>query len=465
MKLLPAPVYHREKRFWMWAAFAIPLLLALGALAAERPRYGVIVAVLILIVGLSSITPAAVPILAMPALVVIERVGSGAVELSISDMMLFAAFWPALFLSPKPFSRPIRQILWLSATYQLATLFTVITNRYTANTVEWFHAWLLVSGALIVGWAVGRSGYASTGLRLLVLACVIIALLTCLQFAANASHGDFGPVFLNVPWGMHKNFIGCVLAFGAVISYARPLWLRWSPMFSYSCFALLCAGVLASQARQALISLGVAIVVLVLRKDPDRRRSRWILLAFVPAMLLVASVVQAQLQEDNQFNSSYQRLTWYEQSLQVFHQLPWFGAGLRWWYTDRFPFAFQPPNAELEVLTSAGIIGLIGFLVLFGGILIVLWRINPRYGTLAFAVVLTRLVQGQFDLFWIAAQVPIPLAVAGVCLGAMERDKIRRIRRIARENAAGSRELAIREKTGRHRARTVGRPYADSSMQ
>ena len=34
---------------------------------------------------------------------------------------------------------------------------------------------------------------------------------------------------------------------------------------------------------------------------------------------------------------------------------PVFGAGLRWWYTDRFPVRFQPPNAEIEVLTSAGV--------------------------------------------------------------------------------------------------------------
>jgi hypothetical protein len=33
-------------------------------------------------------------------------------------------------------------------------------------------------------------------------------------------------------------------------------------------------------------------------------------------------------------------------------------------------------------------------------------------------MILMRFVQGQFDLFWVAAQVSIPFVIAGVCLGA-----------------------------------------------
>ena len=50
------------------------------------------------------------------------------------------------------------------------------------------------------------------------------------------------------------------------------------------------------------------------------------------------------------------------------------------------------------MLASAGLVGLLGFVVMWVGLLIVLWRIDPRYGTLAFAVLLSRLVQAQFDL-------------------------------------------------------------------
>ena len=102
----------------------------------------------------------------------------------------------------------------------------------------------------------------------------------------------------------------------------------------------------------------------------------------------------------------------------VWSQQPWVGAGLRWWYTDRFPFAFQPPNAEMEVLSSTGVIGLAAFLVLMLGALVVLWKMDPVYGTAAFAVLGSRFVQGQLDLFWVAAQTSIPFVIVGICLGA-----------------------------------------------
>jgi hypothetical protein len=83
---------------------------------------------------------------------------------------------------------------------------------------------------------------------------------------------------------------------------------------------------------------------------------------------------------------------------------------------------FQPPNAEMEVLTTAGLLGLLAFFALMVGSLVVLWRIPPLYGTLAFTVVLARFVQSQFDLFWVTAQVSIPFLVAGLCLGQLVHD-------------------------------------------
>lgn len=90
---------------------------------------------------------------------------------------------------------------------------------------------------------------------------------------------------------------------------------------------------------------------------------------------------------------------------------------MRYWYRPG-TLPFQPPNAELEVLASTGVIGLAAFLVLMVGSLLVLWRLDPIYGTLGVVVMLSRLVQSQFDLFWATAQVSIPFAIAGVCVGA-----------------------------------------------
>jgi len=48
----------------------------------------------------------------------------------------------------------------------------------------------------------------------------------------------------------------------------------------------------------------------------------------------------------------------------------------------------------------------------------VAWRLDPAYGSLAVAVLVSRLVQGQFDIFWAAVQGSIPFVVLGICLGA-----------------------------------------------
>ncbi|GAA1406937.1 O-antigen ligase family protein [Oerskovia paurometabola] len=421
------------RRSLAWAAGSVAVavvLVGIGLLVPEYTAISVAVAALVLVVGMTIYEPAAMPILAMPAMVVVQRVGGDAVNLSLSDFALFGAFWFALFFTQRPLSRPMRSLLWLSAFYQVATLFTVIANPYTANTVEWFHAWLSVGGALLVGWAVGRAGRARLGLTLFMIPCLIIAALTCFTALQQLAAGNTGPVYLQIPFPMHKNFVGCVLGSAALLAYARPWWVGWPKAFTYPAFWLFGLAVLASQSRQALIGLAIGVVLITLRADPDRKRSKLILLAAIPAVYFVWAAVQEQLATNDQFNSAYQRLTWYEQAIDVWERSPWVGVGLRWWVANRTEYTFQPPNAELEVLTSAGIVGLVAFLVLFFGSLVVLWRLNPRFGTLAFSVLLMRFIQGQFDLFWVSVQVSVPFLIVGVCVGA---DAYAESRRAARE--------------------------------
>ncbi|HEY0215932.1 MAG TPA: O-antigen ligase family protein [Cellulomonas sp.] len=392
---------------------AVGVLLTM--LTSVNPYLTLGVGGVILVIGLTLRQPLALPILGMPALLLVNRVGGA---LSVSDFVLFAAFWPALLFCRRPLSPPMRHVLWASAFYQATVLFTVIANPYAANLVEWFHSWLLVGGALLVGWAIGAAGQARLGLGLYIGGSVVVALAALAQFVVNLSQGNTGPVYLNEPFLMHKNFIGCVLAFAAVIVYTRPRWLHWNDLVCLTLFGLFLAGVLVAQSRQALIGMALAIAVVALRPDPHRHRSKFVLLAVGAAALVVGTLVQDQIESGDQYNSAYQRLIWFRQSLLIWEQYPWFGAGLRWWYTTRFDEQFQPPNAEFEMLSSGGLVGLFGFLMMFLVILIVLWRLDSRFGTLAFVTVMMRFVQGQFDLFWVAAQVSIPFVIAGICLGA-----------------------------------------------
>lgn len=411
---------------WTLAAlgfFALAAVaLTLGRLVPAQPMLAVGAGLAILALGITAAEPAAIPLLAMPLLLVVYRVGGGGLDLSVSDLALAAATMVALIFAPRPFSPAMRNLLWLSALYQFATLFTVIANPYRANVVEWFHAWMLISGALIVGWTIGRSGRAGAGLTLFLLTGTLLALLTLSQGLLQFAAGDFTPVYLSWPFGMHKNFVGNVLAFVLVASFARPSWMGWGQLPAQIVFWLSAVALLLTQSRQAIVAAGVAILIVAFRRGELQRRSRAILLAVIPAFALVSVLVRDQVDSGNEFNSVFQRLSWYDESLAAWAQSPWVGNGLRYWIQGIPGLQFQPPNVFLEVLASAGVIGLLAFSTLLCGALWLMWRVEPQFGTLAFAVVLTRVLQTQFDLFWVAVQVSVPFVIAGICLGAQVSD-------------------------------------------
>jgi len=326
-----------------------------------------------------------------------------------------------VLLGKRPYSAPLRKLLVLNLVYQFATLFTVVVNPYLLNTVEWFHAWMLVSGALIVGWAVGAAGYARLALSLIVFTACVIAGMTVFEAVLQFANGNFGPATPSWPWPMHKNFVGTVLTFGAIVAYLNPDWVGWTRGWARLAFYLLASGVVFAQSRQALIGLIAAIIVVVLRRSTTGR-SRLVLFLLIPAAWLVIAMVVEQVESQNRHNSVFQRLEWFRDVYHYWRESPLFGHGLRYWYNPG-ELAFQPPQAEIEVLASAGIVGLVGFVIMWIGVLVVLWKIDPRFGTLAFAVLFCRLVQGQFDLFWVAVQVSVPFVIAGICLGAMEHER------------------------------------------
>ncbi len=356
-------------------------------------------------------------------MMVAERVGAGGIDLSVSDVALAAAFGTALLLGHHPYSLALRRLLVLNLIYQFATLFTVIVNPNVQNTTEWFHAWLLVSGALIVGWALGRAGHARIALLLLLGAASAIAVGTIFTGLFQYLGGDFDAVYPLWPFPMHKNAAGTMMAFAALIAYLRPDWARLPVGWSRAAFWLLIVAIVMTQSRQALIGLIVAMVVIAARRGGPKH-SRWPLLLVVPALWLIITTVSDQINSQNEHNSVLVRLGWFREVYALWKESPLFGHGLRYWYTKP-ESPFQPPQGELEVLASAGVIGLIGFTIMWIGILIVLWKIDPRYGTLAFAVVLSRIVQGQFDLFWVAGQVSVPFLIAGICVGAKALDDAR----------------------------------------
>ena len=421
----------RERIADWWAGGWRWLLVAVGAVAAtylilERGTRGgvtlaIVIGALVIAAALTTSIPLAIALFAMPGLLVAERIGLGGSDLSVSDAALAAAFGTAILLGHRPYSRPLRNLLVINLVYQFATLFAVIINPYLLNTIEWFHAWMLVSGALIVGWALGAAGYARLALSLLVVTTSVFAVATLVVAAFQYLSGDFGPATPTWPFAMHKNFVGTVLAFGAVIVYLNPDWVGWTRGWARLSFLLMAAGIVVAQSRQALIGLLAAIIVAVIRRSTTGR-SRWVLLLLIPAAWLIVTMVIEQVESQNRHNSVFQRVEWFREVYHAWRESPIVGHGLRYWYNPG-ELRYQPPQAELEVLASAGVVGLIGFIVMCVGVLVVLWRLDPRFGTLAVSIVLCRLVQSQFDIFWTAVQVSVPFVVAGICLGAMDHER------------------------------------------
>lgn len=405
---------------WRWTLMAAGTALGAYFLLSRGVQNGVLVAAVIgvLLIGtvLSFSRPMAVALMAMPVLFISGRVGLGGGDLSASDVALAAAFGTAMLLGHRPYSRPLRAMLLLNLVYQFATLFTVFVNPFAANTIEWFHAWLLISGALVVGWSLARAGYARIALNLMIAGALAVAVGTLATALLQYASGDFAEVYPLWPVPMHKNFAGTVMAFMAITVFVNPDWVGWTRRVRTPVFWTLLAAIVMTQSRQALIGLVVAIIFVVFRRGVHGR-SRWALLLLLPAAWLVTTTVVDQVQSQNKFNSVYQRLDWFREVYVFWKQSPIFGHGLRYWYTD-VSSAFQPPQAELEVAVSAGVVGLLGFIVMGIGFFAVLWRVDSRFGTLAIAAIGSRIVQAQFDLFWVAAQVSIPFVIAGICLGA-----------------------------------------------
>jgi polysaccharide biosynthesis protein PslJ len=387
-----------------------------AVLTAGHPKYGVLAGVGILAVGLYAVAPIAVVAAAIPATLLVARVLGGSSSVSVSDLVLALATFAALPYLHVRESPVLRRLLGFLVVYEAALLLTVVDNPYRADVVEWFHELFLVGGSLIVGFVVARQGKAKAALSTFLGGSTIVAVWEC----AESVRHHFQVVSL--PLGMQKNFIGVMLMFAVFVAFMNPDWVGWHGRWHRTAMYICALGILASQSRQAMIGCAVGVVVAAVRTrrlSHVTRRSKILIGAMIPLVIIAYVTVSRELSSTNRFNSVHQRQTWFHEAVQVWHASPWLGVGLRWWYTTRFPFSFQPPNAELEMLTSAGVVGLAAFLFLFGRSLTILWRLPIRFGTFAFTAVLMRLVEGQFDIFWVSASAAIPWLLVGLALGAL----------------------------------------------
>jgi len=391
----------------------------LGLASAGLTDYALPLAAGVLLVGIAAVDLTLIPVLALPATLIVERVGG---ILTVSDLILAVAAGVALVMLRGRGAMTLQPMIWVGVTYLAFLVPTLILNPYSANFIEWAHELFLVIGSLIIGFVIGREGRARLALGLYVVICSGIGIAAAIVAVVGfASTGEFQPVYLG---DLHKNTVGGMLAVALVVAWARPVWLGWSRRAAYWAVVLCAIGILASQSRQGLVGALIGVIILSLR--PRLRggpRGKLIWLLAIPIVVGVVIEVNQQLSSGNPFNSANQRLVWFAESVQIWQTSPVFGVGLRWWYTSRFGVNFQPPNAEFEMLTSGGIVGLVGFLLMFAVAAWLLSRLDPVYGTVALAVVATRFTQAQFDIYWVSGQASVLWIIAGIAYGVMEREK------------------------------------------
>lgn len=379
-----------------------------GYMSGRLPELAVPIAIVVLLIAIAFIDLTYVLVVSFLASFVITRAG----PMSIADLALGAGTMIALLMLRGRGAKAVQPLLWAGAFYLALTLPQLLLNSYSENYIEWVHEVFLVLGSIVVGFVIGREGRASLALTLFVLACCLMGIAGLVSTLTGAD----GYVAM---W--HKNAVGSFMMYGAIISFANPPWLNWKPLWGYAAFGICILGMLSS--RQAIVGTLIGVLIIGLRpRFHNGKRSRLIPLVLVPAAWFIYVEVAEQLAEGDQFNSAAQRLVWYAESIQVWLLSPLYGVGHRWWSTYHTGYGgFQPPNAELEVLTTTGVLGLIGFLGMFAGAIWMLWRMDPVYGTLGLATIVARLVQGQFDLYWVAAHASILWIIAGICYGVQER--------------------------------------------
>lgn len=406
----------------------IILVPAAAYLTKGGSKYTLAAGAAILAVGAIAWDAMILPVLTVPATLLVFRVSASSSNLSFSDLVLGVATLCAIPMFKLRNDTYVAKLLFLLAVYEATTFLNVIYNPYRANLIEWVHEAFLVGGSLIIGWLIASRHRAAAATTAYLVGSCLIAVWA---MAWSLTH-HLAAAYL--PLGMQKNYIGDMLCFAFLLAYARPDWTSQRiAKHATKIWAICALGMLASQSKQAMISAVVGVGILTYRDRNLRRHAKAIAAACVPMVIIAAVIVDKKLRSTNKFNSVHQRETWLRQSLQIWHLSPWFGIGLRWWYTNRVPFSFQPPNGEAEVLTSAGLVGLAGFLVLIVGAVVILRKMPKRYGTLALAIVVARLVQGQLDVFWVTAQGSIPWLIAGMCLGA---DYLTRVRATGDSGAA-----------------------------
>jgi len=398
----------------MWLAI-LGLAAAVGIVTSVDATAGLVLAGLVLVLGIFVVDPIFLAVLVLPGSVLVQRVGGASVNLSVTDLLTFAAAIICLFHVEWSRALHLRRFLFGIVWYQAILVLVVVAHPFRGDIVEWFHRFSYLAGAALVGWVVGYRGRARQSMRIYLWAAAGLALLAIQN---SATHG-----FLPAQWGpWQKNVIGSVMWVAATIALLNPPWVRIPKIEARVIQALCLLGLLVSQSRQSAILLVVAVGTGLLLNSHVRGRFKTLVFIGVPALALVYYSITLAFQNNPEFNSVAIRFSQISAALHVWHNSPVLGLGMRFYYLPQYFYVTAPPNSLVDNLASTGVIGSLAFVFL---VVVTLRAMNgvPRiYGTLGLAILLGHYVDGLFDTFWIGALSIPPFVIAGMSLGVADAD-------------------------------------------
>lgn len=208
---------------------------------------------------------------------------------------------------------------------------------------------------------------------------------------------------------------------GAVMSAALTgIWgSKWLGFFS---LGLALVMVVLSGSRAALLALLGAVPIWF-----SRLGSRWsyipLMLSGVLVVLALYSGLSSHLERlstvtDLSYTNNQSRLEIWAVAWRAFLEHPLTGIGIgefQFYYRDHVPpnaierDATHAHNLFLNVLAEAGLLGLLGFLILWGGVVVRVWQLR-QWGVLI--IIAVAVVMNLFDYTWFYAGVHYPLWVA-----------------------------------------------------
>jgi O-antigen ligase len=181
---------------------------------------------------------------------------------------------------------------------------------------------------------------------------------------------------------------------------------------------LIIAGVFATQSRGAFLGLVACIAIYAIRHERARQRAPIFSLT-VALVLITISVVTLKDESKNnpRFNGVDLRVNTIDNAFNdVWAVHPFTGGGLKYFQAsfDQVGGAEQIFVAELA---EAGIIGLLGLLVLLATTWRVLYRRRDPVGEAALLVFVLMCLYALTAAFWVAGTLTLPMLMVGLAVG------------------------------------------------